>query len=142
LSLEVPPDMSTPQWLTRVLPDRTGMGAYLEMIRDVKNDPDRRPRPKRGEAKDVAPHLTLNRTHVEDWIDPIYELLTDGRPRTLNAIGVELIDKTADITAGTPLGECLWLLVERGDLAYTASAPVLFTLPELLDPPPLETAPT
>lgn len=82
------------------------------------SDPERSPRPKGG-RKDKAPHHALGRTTVEHWQPLVIELLSDDKRRTLNAIGVELIDKTADITGGTALEEALWGLVDDKTLEAT-----------------------
>jgi hypothetical protein len=52
--------------------------------------------------------------------------LADGRARTFNAIGVELLDHTADTLLGSPYDEALWQLVEAEQLEHTMEAPVLF----------------
>lgn len=117
-------DLDREEWWTK-LPDRTGMNAYTVMVRGG-NDPERR---KSGiESGDIAPHHTIKKTKPEEWAPRILKLLSDGQPRTLNRIGVELIDKTADITAFTTFGAGLWLLVERGNVEYTPKAPVYFRI--------------
>ena len=45
---------------------------------------------------------------------------------TFNALSVRLIDKTADITGGTPLEEAVWKLVLERQVAFTLEAPILF----------------
>ena len=70
--------------------------------------------------------VALKKTKPEAWATQILKLLSDGKPRTLNRIGIELVDKTADITAFTPFGAGLWLLVKNGDVEYTPKSPVYF----------------
>lgn len=120
--------MSTEQrrWFTGGVPDMRGLRAYTEMIQSP-DDPERAPRPKGGQA-DRAPHVTLRKTTAEQWAPKILRLLSDGKPRTLNAIGITLIDKTADITSQTPFAAGLWLLVQQGKVAFGDPAPILFTL--------------
>lgn len=120
--------MSTEQrsWFTGGVPDMRGLRAYTEMIWS-SDDPERAPRPKGGQA-DKAPHITLRKTTAEQWAPKILRLLSDGKPRTLNAIGITLIDKTADITSQTPFAAGLWLLVQQGKVAFGDPAPILFTL--------------
>jgi len=113
-------------WFTGGIPKMDGMHRYTEMIRGT-DDPERAPRPKGGQ-KDRAPHRTLAKSTAKDWIPSIRKLLSDGQPRTLNAIGVTLIDKTADITSGRPFAQALWQLVQDGELAYGSPAPILFVL--------------
>jgi len=110
-------------WL-RAVPDRSGAYDYLVLVRDSLRDPQRRLRG--SEAGDVAPHRALKKTRPEEWAEKIVALLEDGKPRTFNAIAVELLDKTADVVGGTPVEKGLWLLVERGVLEYTPKAPIYF----------------
>lgn len=115
--------MSDDTWVTRT-PRPEGDYAYVHLIRSP-DDPKRSSRPKGGRV-DRAPHLTLARTSSEDWEAQILALLKDGTPRTFNEIGVELLDKTADVLACTPVDDALWGLVARGELEHTLDAPVLF----------------
>lgn len=114
------------RWYTGGIPKMEGMHRYTEMIRG-DGDPERMPRPKGGQ-KDKAPHRTLSKSTAKDWTPSIRKLLSDGKPRTLNAIGTTLIDKTADITSGTPFAQALWQLVQNGELAFGEPAPILFVL--------------
>jgi hypothetical protein len=106
--------------------DRSGIGQYVHLIR-ATDDPERSPRPVGG-RKDRAPHLTLSETPVARCREEIVSLLRDGRARTFNAIGVELLDHTADTLLGSPYDEALWDLIDRGVLEHTLDAPVLFRL--------------
>ena len=107
--------------------DRAGLARYLHLIRDP-DDPERSPRPIGGRA-DRSPHRTLGELSAEDCGNEILALLADGRPRTFNAIGVELLDHTADTLAGSPYDLALWRLVDERQLEQTLDAPVLFRLP-------------
>jgi hypothetical protein len=104
--------------------DRTGPAQYVHLIRDL-NDPERSERPIGGRV-DRSPHLTLADVAVTTCRDEILGLLADGRARTFNAIGVELLDHTADTLLGSPYDEALWQLVEAEQLEHTMEAPVLF----------------
>jgi hypothetical protein len=106
--------------------DRSGVYAYLHLIRSA-DDPQRRPRPPGGQ-KDRQPHLTIDKTSPATWAARLQELLGDGMPRTFNRIGVELLDKTADVIFGTSLDDALWALVDQGVIEHTWVAPVLFRL--------------
>ena len=86
------------EWLTGMLPDRSGTSAYVILIRSP-NDPKRAPR-QRG--SDKAPHLTLRRQSMPKWRDAIAALLDDGRAMTFNAICVQLCGLTADICPRVP----------------------------------------
>jgi hypothetical protein len=113
------------RWVTRWRPDYAEhpMSQYTIMIRG-ESDPERRERGR--EAGDVAPHRTLEKGKVEDFERAIVELLSDGRERTFNAISVEMLDKPADITAGSKVEEALWNCVLRGEVEFTTVAPILF----------------
>lgn len=107
--------------------DRSGAGRYIHLIRGP-DDPARSPRPKGGRA-DRAPHRTLSKLSVDDCAADIMRLLADGRPRTFNAIAVELRDHTADTFHRSPFERALWRLAEAGDLEHTLDAPILFRRP-------------
>lgn len=115
-------------WHTGEIPDRRGARRYTEMIR-APGDPERSSREARR-AKHGRESTTLWRKelkkHPSLWGPRILELLKDGRPRTLNAISVELVDYGADFTAGRALGEALWALVEAGAVEHTLKAPIRF----------------
>jgi hypothetical protein len=112
------------EWVTGVVPDRRGTAQYVIMIRSPE-DPERTPRPKGG-RKDRAPHRKLAKTTVAGWRPQILTLLEREGPMTFNALSVLLIDKTADITGGTPLEEAVWKLVLERQVAFTLEAPILF----------------
>lgn len=105
-------------------PDLSGTARYVICIRSPK-DPKRKPRPKGGQA-DRTPHNTIGTWDIDDIADTIMDLLGDGKARTLNAIGIELWDKTADILSETKVEEALWQLVEAEFLWFTPRAPVFF----------------
>ena len=113
------------EWLTRVLPDRSGMSAYVIMIRG-KADPERPPQPRQHSQRDKTPHLTLRKQTRHAWRDSFVMLLGDGEPRTFNALCVLLSGLTADICAGLVPEDALWSLVEEGAVEFTMEAPVLF----------------
>jgi redox-regulated HSP33 family molecular chaperone len=54
--------------------------------------------------------------------------LSEEEPKTLNRLGVEIWDKTADVTMGTQVEEVLWKLCESGTVAFTQRAPIMFKL--------------
>ncbi|MCC6810530.1 MAG: hypothetical protein IT381_24080 [Deltaproteobacteria bacterium] len=112
----------TADWLTGVLPDRSGMGAYIILIRSP-DDPERAPRQK---GSDKAPHLTLRKQSIAKWRDAIAALLEDGRAVTFNAICLELAGLTADICLDEVPEHALWSLVEQGRVTYSTEAPILF----------------
>jgi hypothetical protein len=105
---------------------RDGMAQYVHLIR-AANDPERSPRPVGG-REDRAPHLTLAEVSVEVCREQLLTLLGDGRARTFNAMGVELLDHTADTLFGSPYDAALWQLVSDDLLEHTLEAPILFRL--------------
>jgi hypothetical protein len=123
--ITTPDAAAGPRVFVRGVPvDRTGPAQYIHLIRDL-NDPERTERPIGGRV-DRSPHLTLADVAVATCGDQILGLLADGRARTFNAIGVELLDHTADTLLGSPYDEALWQLVEAEQLEHTMEAPVLF----------------
>jgi hypothetical protein len=115
------------EYVRGVRVDRAGLARYLHLIRDP-DDPERSPRPIGGRA-DRSPHRTLAELSAEACGNEILALLADGRPRTFNAIGVELLDHTADTLHGSPYEKALWELAARGALEHTLDVPVLFRSP-------------
>ena len=107
--------------------DHSDIAVYLHLIRG-QGDPERSPRPIGGRL-DRAPHRTLEEVPVEKCRDDIMGLLADGRPRTFNAIGVELLDHTADTLFRSPYDQALWQLVEREAIEHTLDVPILFRIP-------------
>lgn len=118
------------EWTTGEAPcySKQPMAKYTIMIR-APNDPERKPRPVGGQA-DRTPHMTLSKWDVKTIKKEIMKLMRDGKERTLNAIGVELWDKTADITSGTPVEDALWDLVLERKLEWWTYAPILFRIPK------------
>lgn len=107
--------------------DRTGIARYVHLIRGA-HDPERSPRPPGG-RRDRQPHLTLSQVAVGTCETHILDLLADGTPRTFNAIGVELLDHTADTLLDSPYDLALWRLVANDQLEHTLEAPILFRRP-------------
>jgi hypothetical protein len=121
------PPPAAREYVRGVRVDRTGVARYLHLIRDP-DDPERSPRPVGGRP-DRAPHRTLSARPVATCCEDILRLLSDGRARTFNAIGVELLDLTADTLFGSPYNKALWELVERQELEHTLDIPILFRAP-------------
>ena len=121
-----PPSSADREFVRGAGVDRSGMAAYVHLIRG-EDDPERSERPVGGRL-DRSPHRTLAEVPVEDCAKQILALLSDGVPRTFNAIGVELLDHTADTLFGSPYDAALWRLVGDGQLEHTLAAPVLFRL--------------
>lgn len=109
-------------WHTQT-PDRSGLSAFTVLIRGPE-DPQRSPRRKGTDP--TAWKKKVRKGTPEEWADKIVELLSDGAPRTFNAITVELADTTADVAFQEQPEKGLWLAVDRGDLELTYEAPILF----------------
>ena len=113
--------------ITGMVPDLSGLNAFVVVIREA-HDPERQP----DELKDkygkgwLRWRRKLKEMELEDVAEWIMAHLSDGQSRTLNRIGVEMINKTADILCGTKFEEALWLLVKQKRVEYTQHAPILF----------------
>lgn len=129
--IEAPPaDAPIPEWVTGAVVDRAGMDVYLHLIRSPE-DPERADiRLLPAELRDRGAEWlkSLMTSGAADWHAPILALLADHVPRTFNRIGVELLDKTADILLETPPDEALWALVAAREVEHTMSTPVFFRL--------------
>jgi hypothetical protein len=143
LSLDFSDERPPDEWVTGLVVDRSGTAKYAHLAR-APGDPERTPRGARRDGPDpdgrdrgAAWRRKLVGTKPEDHEEPIVGLLSDGAPRTFNAIGVELYDKTADLLFETPVDAALWCLVERGVLEHTLRVPVLFRLRRLREAAPL-----
>jgi hypothetical protein len=117
-----------PVFVLGVRVDRSGAAQYTHLIRGAV-DPERSPRPVGG-REDRSPHLTLSTIEVTVCREQILTLLSDGCARTFNAIGVELLDHTADTLLGSPYDVALWQLVDEDQLEHTLEAPILFRVAE------------
>jgi hypothetical protein len=105
---------------------------YTHIIRSAL-DPQRSPRSKEGAEARWAESMSFTKgkgpkvaQKKAQYRRQIKKLMADGRPRTLNAIGVELWDKTADILFQGPVDQVLWSLVESEELEHTMQAPIFF----------------
>lgn len=116
-----------PTWVTGQLPDLSGAAQYVTMIR-APGDPERLPRELMKRDMGAEWRRTLMKQPVGEIAAALRLHLADGEARTMNRLGVEMLDKTGDLVGGTPFEEALWQLVERGELEFTMQAPVLFRL--------------
>lgn len=113
--------------ITGMVPDRSGLNAFVVVIREP-HDPERRPRELSAQYGRAWQRWKrkLKKTLIEEVAEQIMAHLEDGVARTLNRISVEMLDTTADVTFGTKFEEALWLLVRQKRVEYTPKAPVLF----------------
>lgn len=131
----VPPprDLAALTWVTGLTADRSGMGAYTHLIRSP-DDPERgdiRLLPEHLRDRRADWHRSLTKTPSSAFRRPLLLLLAEATPRTFNALGVALLDKTADVLLETPPDVALWWLVERGLVEHSMEAPILFRATEL-----------
>lgn len=112
-------------WTTGESVDRSGAARYVHLMRSP-DDPDKLDAPRGGGKRDPIAWRKCNRTTPAEWSRRIVELLADGRPRTFNAICLELVARTADVMFEQTLDRGLWLAVGRGDVEHTMEAPILF----------------
>jgi len=122
-----PAPLAPREFVRGVRVDRSGIAQYVHLVRGP-DDPERSPRPVGGQA-DRAPHRTISARPVAACCEDILRLLSDGRARTFNAIGVELLDLTSVILFESPYEEALWELVGRQELEHTLDVPILFRVP-------------
>jgi hypothetical protein len=129
------------EWVTGTSIDRSGTARYLHLVR-AKDDPARtdiRALPEHLRDRGAEWRRHLKTTPVAVWKWAIWELLGDGTPRTFNRIGVELLDKTADVLFELPPDEALWELVREGRVEHTLATPILFRRVAGAPPPPKPT---
>lgn len=128
-AFEAPPPASSVaaalEWVTGVLPDRSGMYRYTVLIR-ADGDPERTPRELAKRDCTAEWRRALLKQPIAEIEAAIVLHMADGLERTMNRIAVEMIDKTADVIHDTPFEHALWALVSRGQVAFTMQAPVLF----------------
>lgn len=129
MSQAILPRLSLDEGWTCAPVDRRGPSAYVHLIR-APGDPERRARAKSlggpGNNDKASEGHWSKLPPAEECAEAITALLADDVPRTFNRIAVELWDKTADVAFGQGPDHGLWLLVERGDVEHTLTAPVLF----------------
>lgn len=104
------------------VPERTGLKKYTHLIRS-ELDPDETM--KRGNKNRSATHWK-NPGSVDEFVKKIRALMSDGRPRTFNAICVELTGTTADVWADKEPDHALWQLVEKEELGWAQEMRAIF----------------
>lgn len=114
-------------WHTGPL-DRSEGCQYVHLIRGP-DDPERSPRSARqGDTTAWKRKTRATPENIVAWKERIVDLLTDGHPRTFNAITVTIADITADIGFDGAPDMALWELVEEGRVEHTDTAPIQFRL--------------
>ncbi len=114
--------MRNPGWFTRT--NARALHAYTHLIRSP-DDPERSSRAAR-KGKETAWKASTASKMEPEWRTRIVALLEDDKPRTFNAICVELGDITADIGYATAPDKALWSLVAAGEVEHTVEAPIFF----------------
>jgi hypothetical protein len=131
-------ELPAPQraWETGWIPDQDGVYAFLAIVRS-RDDPERSSREARrarlGHIGARDEWKKIRKLPAKEWLPRIENHLLDGRPRTFNAIMVELADVTADVAMGDDDSEepsgplaALWMLVSGKRVEFTMETPVLF----------------
>jgi len=116
-----------PRWMCGKL-KLSGAMRWVHIIRGP-HDPERSARVKAGAPGSDTMSLWLKAMKKDDpgvWEPRILGLLSDGRPRTFNEIGVTLTDKSADVLYATPVDKALWSLVTDCAIEHTNEAPLYF----------------
>lgn len=107
---------------------------FTHMIR-AETDPERQTREQRharlgGVVAAAGEVMASRKTRTpESALAEVKALLADGQPRTLNAIGVELWDQTADMVDD----KIWWAIVDAvaaGEMEHSMVAPILIRLRE------------
>lgn len=106
------------------LPDRSGAARYTHLVRWNGDPPETKARG--GGLRPAGWQKRLG--GAEEWAAEIDALLADGRPRTFNAIAVQLTGTTADVVVDEAPDQGLWLLVERGRVAWACEERAVFFL--------------
>lgn len=113
-----------PVWnYQRGLPDRSGMFRYTHLIQS-KYDPDE----TMGRGRDRDPLHWKKIAGVEHFEQAIASLMADGEPRTFNAICVQITGTNGNVWFEKAPDQALWILVEKGLLAWTCTEGATFFL--------------
>lgn len=119
------PDEGRPIWVYHFgLPDRSGTFKYIHLIRS-KHDPDET-MARGSKARD--PLHWKKTASVDEYKLAIMKLMSDGEPRTFNAICVELTKTTADVWLDKEPDKALWSLVEERKLVWACELGATFFL--------------
>jgi hypothetical protein len=122
------------EWITGGHIDRSGLASFLHIIRDP-DDPERSSREeRRARLGDLATTEWKKLRHKDSapmWREAMLKLLSDGQPRTFNAMAVIIADITADVASDGAAEGVLWSLVAEELLEHTVEAPVFFRLREV-----------
>lgn len=119
-----PRDLAALTWVTGLAAERGGMAVFTHLIR-APGDPERQPREATRDGRALW-RRKLTKMPSAAFRRPLLSLLASGPPRTFNALGVELLDKTSDVLFQLPPDVALWWLVEQGFVEHTMEAPILF----------------
>jgi hypothetical protein len=109
------------------VPDRSGLAQYTHLIRHETDPEETLARGSAEDGRDSTHWAKIDKS-PEAWATKILELLSDGKARTFNRICVTLTGTTADVWAGKPPDDGLWLLVERYQVVYAQEHGVIWFL--------------
>lgn len=109
----------------RGMPDRSGLAQFTHLIM-WKHDP--KETMGRGAGKRDSQHWkkTLKNIQVEDWVEKILALMSDGEPRTFNCICIQLTGTHGSVWAFKAPDEALWFCVRIGRLAWACEEGCVF----------------
>lgn len=120
----------------RGMPDRSGLAAYLHLVRWRHDPPETVARGAAARASGLRAPGAAKRTGgtVEEARSAIAALLADREPRTFHCIAVQLAGVAADALEGSPLERALWAMCADGTLAWACEDGCVFwTLAELVE---------
>ena len=124
-------------WSTGQVPDRSGMAAYIILIRSPEDPPEEQFR-TRGRGQDgggadgtyrSAGIRKGDRTQARELL---LGLLGEHGPCTFNTLSLYGWGRAADAVGGvgTAVEEALWDLVAEGTVEHTMASPIRFRLRE------------
>jgi hypothetical protein len=128
-------ELAPPEWTYFFgAPKRPGILKYTHLIRSdldpdetlgrgFGRDIDRKPN---GKPVGRKPGHWKNPGSVAEFVKKIRKLMEDGRPRTFNAICVELTGTTADVWFEKEPDQALWQLVKDEELGFAQEMGAIF----------------
>jgi hypothetical protein len=116
-----------PSWSSGEAVEDWGELPYWLLVR-APGDPERSRSKRKDRDLEARWRQDLRKSDTGLWKSRILRQLGDGLPRTLNRLGVEMLDKTSDIIADTPFTTALLELNAAGLVEHTADAPFYWRL--------------
>lgn len=112
----------------RGMPDRSGLAAYLHLVRWRHDPPETVARGAAArETGERAPGAAKRAGGtVDEARAAIERLLADAEPRTFHCIAVQVAGLAADVVTGSPLEAALWAMAADGTLAWACEEGCVF----------------